>query len=139
MAESARTSQTRIDDTAQFAVDVHYYLLQSPRQLPSRYFYDELGSALFEAICRLPWYRITRAESRLLAAHGSDVFRRIGAAPTIIELGSGSGDKLRVLIEAGETRRRPSTSLWAGLDIHLVDVSARALEDSARMLDSIDD
>ena len=42
--------------TAQFASDVQYYLQQQPRQLPSRYFYDDLGSALFDAICRLPWY-----------------------------------------------------------------------------------
>lgn len=134
MSEFLRTGQGTTGElpAAQFAVDVHYYLLQSPRQLPSRYFYDELGSALFEAICRLPWYRITRAESRLLAAHGSDVFRRMGSASTIIELGSGSGDKLRLLIEAGGSRRTE-------LDVHLVDVSASALENSARMLGSLDD
>ena len=40
-----------------------------PRQLPSRYFYDPLGSALFEAICELPWYRITKVERALLAHH----------------------------------------------------------------------
>jgi hypothetical protein len=130
----ARTGQGTTDElpAAQFAVDVHYYLLQSPRQLPSRYFYDELGSALFEAICRLPWYRITRAESRLLAAHGSEVFRRVGSASTIVELGSGSGEKLRLLIEAGGPHRTE-------LDVHLVDVSASALESSARMLGSLDD
>src|SRR5205814_5486456 len=49
------------DETAasRFAADVQYYLLQDPRQLPSHYLYDALGSALFDAICRLPWYRIT--------------------------------------------------------------------------------
>ena len=78
---------------AQFASDVQYYLTQSPRQLPSRYLYDPLGSALFEAICRLPWYRITRAEERLLASHGADVLRRIAPLSTIVELGSGSGEK----------------------------------------------
>src|SRR5690349_19512088 len=52
-----------------FADDVREYLLRSPRQLPSKYFYDELGSALFEAICRLPWYRITRSETMLLRRH----------------------------------------------------------------------
>ena len=44
-------------------------LLAQPKRLPARYFYDALGSALFEAICRLPWYRITRSESALLARH----------------------------------------------------------------------
>jgi L-histidine Nalpha-methyltransferase len=130
----ARTGQGTTDElpAAQFAVDVHYYLLQNPRQLPSRYFYDELGSALFEAICRLPWYRITRAESRLLAVHGSEVFRRTASASTIVELGSGSGDKLRLLIESGGPPRTE-------LDVHLVDVSASALENSARILGSLDD
>ena len=52
------------DPTVQFAADVQYYLALSPRQLPSRYFYDDLGSALFDAICALPWYGITRAETR---------------------------------------------------------------------------
>jgi len=133
MSEFVRTGQGTTDvlPAMQFAADVHYYLQQSPRQLPSRYFYDELGSALFEAICRLPWYRITRAESRLLAAHGSEVFRRLGSTSTIVELGSGSGDKLRLLIEAGGSR-------CSVLDVHLVDVSASALEDSARMLGSLD-
>ncbi len=54
---------------AQFAADVHYYLNLAPRQLPSRYFYDELGSALFDAICALPWYGITR--TRNAAARGA--------------------------------------------------------------------
>ena len=53
-------------ERARLVTDVQYYLTQSPRQLPSRYFYDEVGSPLFEVICRLPWYGVTRAESRLL-------------------------------------------------------------------------
>ena len=64
--EGADASITAIK---QFASDVEYYLLQQPRQLPSRYFYDALGSALFEAICRLPWYGITRAELGLIGKH----------------------------------------------------------------------
>src|SRR4030095_10552773 len=99
MSEFVRTGQGTTDQlpAAQFAVDVHYYLLQSPRQLPSRYFYEQLGSALFEAICRLPWYRITRAESRLLTAHGADVLGRMGAALTIVVVGSVSGGEVRPL------------------------------------------
>src|SRR5215471_9519527 len=93
----------------EFASDVHYYLSLQPRQLPSRYFYDELGSALFDAICRLPWYPITRAETRLLAGHGSDIFARAGGVSTIVELGPGSGEKLTALVEAG----RHATTLRA--------------------------
>ena len=108
----------------QFAADVRYYLSQTPRQLPSAYFYDALGSALFDAICRLPWYGITRAESRLLAAHAADIFRRIGGLSTIVELGPGNGDKLRLLLERADSSGR--------LNVHLVDVSPDALDLAAR-------
>ncbi len=53
----------------EFAADVERDLALTPKQLQSKYLYDALGSSLFDAICRLPWYRITRAEMRLLGAH----------------------------------------------------------------------
>ncbi len=56
-----------------FASDVEYYLALEPRQLPSRYLYDPLGSALFDAIGELPWYGITRAEVGLLEQHGREI------------------------------------------------------------------
>jgi len=117
--------------SAEFAAALQYYLALRPRQLPSRYLYDELGSALFEAICRLPWYGITRAESRLLDAHGGDVFAALGSVSRIVELGSGSGDKLRRLLDAAGAHRPP-------IEIHLIDVSAAALEASTRALDALD-
>jgi L-histidine Nalpha-methyltransferase len=117
---------------AQFAADVQYYLTQEPRQLPSQYLYDELGSALFDAICQLPWYAITRAELRLLAAHGAELFRHLGPPSTIVELGPGDGSKLRSLLEAGGGAQSKA------VDVHLVDVSPRALEASARLLDWLD-
>ncbi len=117
--------------TAQFAADVQYYLMQTPRQLPSRYLYDALGSALFEAICRLPWYRITRAEERLLMQHAADVLHRVSPLSKVVELGSGSGEKLRLLI--GD--RGPGA---APLDVHLIDVSSAALDASARAVESLE-
>src|SRR3989454_7396984 len=81
-----------------FAMDVRDFLTQHPRQLPSRYLYDELGSALFEAICRLSWYPLTRAELRLLKAHAREILS--AGVTTAIELGSGSGLKLSALIAA---------------------------------------
>src|SRR4030081_2317729 len=76
------------------AGDVQYYLTLQPRQLPSRYFYDALGSAIFEAICRLPWYQVTRAEERLLDSHAREIFALAGRPSHLVELGSGSGEKL---------------------------------------------
>ena len=111
----------------QFASDVAYYLSQEPRQLPSRYFYDALGSALFEAICQLPWYALTRAEMRLLRAHGPAILD--GSISTLVELGAGSGEKLATLITAaGAGSRR--------LDVHLVDVSATALAQATATIET---
>src|SRR5438034_9607800 len=90
-------SETRTVDRKRFADDVAYYLALTPRQLPSRYFYDALGSALFDAICRLPWYRISRSEQRLLSAPASSIWRSDPAFSVVIELGPGTGAKLAIL------------------------------------------
>jgi dimethylhistidine N-methyltransferase len=116
--------------TAQFASDVQYYLSLTPRQLPSRYFYDDLGSALFDAICRLPWYGVTRAERRLLASHGHEILARVPELTTIIELGPGNGEKLGALVDAGRSGTRH-------LDLRLVDISASALELSSHVLSAL--
>jgi dimethylhistidine N-methyltransferase len=124
----------RTDDQASIdalAGDVQYYLTLLPRQLPSRYFYDPLGSALFEAICELPWYRITRAERALLQRHSRDIFARVGSLSTLIELGPGSGDKLAALLSRGGAPAR-------GLNVHLVDISAAALDLAERTLVAFD-
>jgi L-histidine Nalpha-methyltransferase len=118
-------SKTTAPDATRFAEDVAYYLTQAPRQLPSRYIYDALGSALFDAICELPWYRITRAEQRLLSAHGRDIFARV-APSAIVELGPGRGAKLATLLQAVPAGRRP--------DVHLVDVSSSALEQASETI-----
>lgn len=106
---------------SEFAADVRYYLSLTPRQLPSRYLYDDLGSALFEAICHLPWYACTRAEMRLLAAHGDELLNRMPSPANIVELGPGSGEKLRLLLQSF-THEQSSP-----LNVHLVDVSESAL------------
>jgi L-histidine Nalpha-methyltransferase len=106
------------------AEEIQYYLTQSPRQLPSRLLYDSLGSTLFDAICLLPWYAITRAEMRLLAAHGASVGRRVSPAD-VVELGCGNGQKLDALLRA-MSPLRPA--------VHLIDVSRQALDRATRML-----
>ena len=116
-------TRPRVPD--RFAEDVRYYLGLTPRQLPSRYLYDALGSALFEAICRLPWYDITRAEQELLATHGAAILSRVDALSTIVELGPGSGEKLATLIASRRS---------GALTVHLVDMSAAALEGARRTL-----
>jgi dimethylhistidine N-methyltransferase len=114
-----------------FAGDVEYYLSLTPRQLPSRYLYDALGSALFEAICELPWYPITRAEWALLARHGGGILSRVDPLAMLVELGPGSGDKLATLVAAAGTPRRRLT-------VHLVDVSPAALDLARRTVATLD-
>ena len=123
-AASSATDRSAVEE---FASDIAYYLSLTPRQLPSRYLYDDLGSVLFDAICRLPWYPITRAETRLLAAHGKEIFGCLPALANIVELGPGNGEKLRLLLDASTPRR-------AGLTVHLVDVSASALAAAATII-----
>ena len=114
-----------------FAEAVQFYLMQTPRELPSEFFYDALGSALFEAICELPWYRVTRAERTLLAAHGADIFALADPISTVIELGPGSGDKLATLLSARKMARATT--------VHLIDVSAAALSLASRTIGELDD
>lgn len=110
----------------EFADEVCRDLALMPKQLQSKYLYDALGSCLFEAICRLPWYRITRAENRLLADHSQAVVSAFRDPLTIVELGCGSGEKLAMLAEEMADHRR--------LQVHLIDISPTALDLSARTL-----
>jgi L-histidine Nalpha-methyltransferase len=116
------------DTAQQFAEDVARDLSKRPKELQSKYLYDALGSSLFEAICRLPWYRITRAEMRLLGMHAADIVSAIRGPATLVELGCGSGEKISLLIDALERAGRSAR-------VHLIDISEQALEQSGRALD----
>ena len=96
------TYQTlRARHVSEFAADVREGLLKpSQRELPSKYLYDEVGSALFEAICLLPEYGLTRADARLLQQHAGEIVERLPAPIHVAELGSGSGKKTRWILEA---------------------------------------
>ncbi len=82
-----------------FIHDAREGLARPPRRLPARYFYDALGSALFEAITVLPEYGLTRADARLIRAHAAALARRLPRRVRVIELGSGSAVKTRPLLE----------------------------------------
>ena len=81
------------------AEEVRAGLLATPRSIPSKYFYDDRGSQLFEAITRLPEYYLTRTEESLLEAHAGALIARLRPCE-IVELGSGAGRKIRLLLEA---------------------------------------
>ena len=87
-------------DNNAFASDVRAGLSTRPKALSPKYFYDELGSRLFEAICWLPEYYLTRAEGEILRTHSAEIVSSIGGPVRLLELGSGSAEKTRFLIEA---------------------------------------
>jgi dimethylhistidine N-methyltransferase len=114
------SDQTVLDT---FAADVVRDLCRQPKQLQARYLYDALGSSLFDAICRLPWYRITRAEARLLRGHAREIANALPSRDggvALVELGCGSGEKLAALLE-GIPQNVP-------VDVHLIDISTDALQ-----------
>jgi L-histidine Nalpha-methyltransferase len=90
---------TPADAHAALRADVLLGFTARPKQLPPKYFYDARGSALFEQITALPEYFPTRTEAALLAAHVDEIAALSGAT-TVVELGSGSSAKTRLLLDA---------------------------------------
>jgi L-histidine N-alpha-methyltransferase len=114
-----------------FAVDVHAGLTRrGQKELPSKYLYDDVGSALFEVISHLPEYGLTRADERLLRRHAREIVDRIQGPVAVAELGSGSGRKTRWLLEAFCRRQRTS--------YYPVEISHSALVMCQRELSDID-
>jgi L-histidine N-alpha-methyltransferase len=96
------TMVTHLSPTAyleSLRADVLDGLTSTPKTLPPKYFYDERGSELFDEITRLEEYYPTRTERAILAAHAAQI-ARISAADTLVELGSGTSEKTRLLLDA---------------------------------------
>jgi dimethylhistidine N-methyltransferase len=110
-----------------FADDVRHGLTSSPKELQPWYFYDTLGSALFAAICELPEYYVTRAETEILRRFAPEMARALRGTDRLVEFGSGNCRKTRLLIEALVARQPP-------LMFVPVDVDPDTLESSARDL-----
>jgi L-histidine N-alpha-methyltransferase len=112
---------------ASFADDVRTGLGLRPYTLMPKYFYDDLGSALFETITHLPEYYLTRVERDLLATYASEIVAAFDEPLELIELGSGSATKTRLIIDA----------ILAGQDslmFHPIDISPDALIESSEAL-----
>jgi len=85
---------------ASIAEAVRAGLSASPKQLPPVLFYDQVGSQLFEQICRLPEYYVTRTERKILLRHAAAIARALPRSLTLIELGCGSAEKTELLLQA---------------------------------------
>ncbi len=116
--------------TPDFARDVRDGLGRpGQKELPSKYLYDKLGTALFEAITHLPEYGLTRADMRLLARLAGTIDAYVRAPAVVVELGSGNGAKSRPILTALAQRGRP--------EYFPIDVAAAALERCRRELGDV--
>lgn len=114
------------DDLEERGQDVIEGLTQSPKTLPAKYFYDDYGSQLFEQICELPEYYPTRTEAWILQQYADEISSHTGPCD-LIELGSGSSTKTRLLLDAYQGQGYP-------LHYQPIDVSAGILVESAQQL-----
>lgn len=122
-----RVSAPRETETETLAEAVRLGLNARPKTLPWTYFYDDVGSELFEAICALPEYYLTRTEDAILREHAREMVAGWSREPAMIELGSGSSSKTRWLIAA-------ALHHYGHLHYVPIDVSAAPLIESAQSL-----
>ena len=105
---------------SEFCSDVVVGLSQpGQKELPSKYLYDEVGSALFDVICLLPEYGLSRAGMRMLERYSGEIVSRVPGPVVVAELGSGSGQKTRWVLEALARRQR--------VNYYPIDISGSAL------------
>src|SRR5262245_28526187 len=98
---------------SEFEIDVLEGLHAIPKQLPAKYFYDAAGSRLFERITELPEYYPTRTEMRILRRHAADIANMIPSGAALVEFGSGSSKKARILLKAAA----PKLAAYVPVDI----------------------
>ncbi len=133
MSSAPRLTPTTISTPvlSEFASDVVIGLSQpGQKELPSKYFYDEVGSALFDVICVLPEYGLSRAGMRILKRYAGDIVDRLPSHVIVAELGSGSGQKTRLLLESLARRQR--------VNYYPIDISGSALNRCQQELGQID-
>jgi dimethylhistidine N-methyltransferase len=99
LARSPRQQPQSAENSA-FEADVVDGLTATPKRVPAKYFYDAAGSRLFESITEQPEYYPTRSEMRILRDHAGDIAKLVPAGSALVELGSGSSKKARILLRA---------------------------------------
>lgn len=114
-------------DREEFRSAVIAGLNSTPRAIPARFLYDARGSALFDAICELPEYYLTRTETAILGRCAAEIAQRAGPDCALVEFGSGSSVKSRLLLDA-----MPDLDAYVPIDIsreHLDETAARLRRD----------
>lgn len=123
----ATSKQLQLLTTSPIAADVWQGLTASPKYLPAKLFYDEIGSQLFEQITELPEYYLTRTERAILEQYAGEMLQAAGASLTLVELGAGTAAKTRILID--ELLERQPRALF-----YPIDVSPTALDEAVHQL-----
>jgi L-histidine N-alpha-methyltransferase len=123
----ATSKQLQFLASAATASAVREGLSASPKWLPAKLFYDEVGSALFEQITELPEYYLTRTERAIFESRAAEILQAAGSSLTLVELGAGTAVKTGILIE--ELLRRQPRALY-----YPIDVSPSALQEAATQL-----
>ena len=107
--------------------DVLQGLQRSPKSLPPKWFYDEVGSDLFDQITRLPEYYPTRTEAQILRARAADIAEATGA-DTLVELGSGTSEKTRMLLDALRDRGSLRRFVPFDVDFGILETAGAAIQ-----------
>ena len=133
MTEALAYKNTRSKaDEDTFLADVIHGLSASPKRLPCKYFYDERGSQLFEKICELDEYYVTRTEWDIFVGAQAELVQLIGANANVIEPGSGAGKKIRLLLK---NLPSPSSYLPWEISYEFLMASAQRIREEFRALD----
>jgi dimethylhistidine N-methyltransferase len=138
MLQGARFSLIELDTDQHLeslASEARAGLTATPKRIPCRFFYDEVGSQIFEEICELPEYYLTRAESEILQERAEDVARRFSLPISLVELGSGSATKTRLLIEALLHEHGSLTYIPVDISPSVLEASALQLLDDYKRLE----
>jgi len=129
---SAPSSRLRITTPAEirsrFREDVATGLRRNPKTVPPKYFYDQQGSLLFEEICQQPEYYLTRTEASILVRCAPELIDIVGDC-TIVELGSGSSVKTRLLLDECQHRRYRTQYIPIDISASMLEATARSLTD----------
>jgi L-histidine N-alpha-methyltransferase len=123
----SETSQSQTAEREDFRRAVLDGLSRRPRAIPAKFLYDARGSALFDEICELPEYYLTRTETKILAERAHDIAHLAGRGAALVEFGSGSSVKSRLLLDAMD-----DLAVYAPIDIsreHLEGSAARLRRD----------
>ena len=112
MVAVARKRWPKVEEPSAFEADVIEGLSAMPKRIPAKYFYDGAGSQLFERITELPEYYPTRCELRILRDHASDIAKLIPEGAALVEFGSGSSKKARIMLRAA-----PKLAAYVPVDI----------------------